>query len=139
MKHHHHHRISSHSQKNVDTATNPVVQQQQPQQQPELAIAPPAAAAAVADPVSATAAALTLVQPLETVFVKEVRAGGPAAIAGLQNGDRLLSVNGMSVAGMPYNRVVAAIQQAPPTLTLHVVPKECDILQTVSGTEAFSC
>lgn len=85
-------------------------------------------AAAVA---AATAAALQLVQPMETVFVKEVRPYGPAQIAGLKNGDRLLSVNGVSVAGMPYNRVVAAIQQAPPTLTLQVVPKECDILQTV--------
>lgn len=69
---------------------------------------------------------------MDTVFVKEVRPYGPAHFAGLQNGDRLLTVNGMPVAGTPYNRVVAAIQQAPATLTLHVVPKECDILQTVS-------
>lgn len=68
---------------------------------------------------------------MDTVFVKEVRPYGPAHFAGLQNGDRLLTVNGMPVAGTPYNRVVAAIQQAPATLTLHVVPKECDILQTV--------
>lgn len=68
---------------------------------------------------------------MDTVFVKEVRPYGPAHFAGLKTGDRLLSVNGMPVAGTPYNRVVAAIQQAPSTLTLHVVPKECDILQTV--------
>lgn len=69
---------------------------------------------------------------MDTVFVKEVRPFGPAHFAGLQTGDRLLSVNGMPVAGTPYNRVVAAIQQAPSTLTLHVVPKECDVLQRVS-------
>lgn len=69
---------------------------------------------------------------MDTVFVKEVRPYGPAHFAGLQTGDRLLSVNGMPVAGTPYNRVVATIQQAPSSLTLSVVPKECDILQTVS-------
>lgn len=69
---------------------------------------------------------------MDTVFVKEVRPYGPAQFAGLQTGDRLLSVNGMPVAGTPYNRVVATIQQAPSSLTLSVVPKECDILQTVS-------
>lgn len=70
---------------------------------------------------------------MDTVFVKEVRPYGPAHFAGLQTGDRLLSVNGMPVAGTPYNRVVATIQQAPNSLTLSVVPKECDILQTVSS------
>lgn len=76
---------------------------------------------------------------MDTVFVKEVRAYSPAYFAGLQNGDRLLTVNGMPVAGTPYNRVVAAIQQAPTTLTLHVVPKECDILQTVCVSEILYC
>lgn len=80
---------------------------------------------------AAAASSLNLTQPMDTVFVKEVRPYGPAHFAGLKTGDRLLSVNGMPVAGTPYNRVVAAIQQAPSTLTLHVVPKECDILQTV--------
>lgn len=70
---------------------------------------------------------------MDTVFVKEVRPYGPAHFAGLQTGDRLLSVNGMPVAGTPYNRVVTTIQQAPSSLTLSVVPKECDILQTVSN------
>ena len=68
---------------------------------------------------------------MDTVFVKEVRVHGPAHYSGLKNGDRLLTVNGMPVAGTPYNRVVAAIQQTPSMLTLQVVPKECDILQTV--------
>ncbi|XP_037026181.1 uncharacterized protein LOC119067372 isoform X2 [Bradysia coprophila] len=77
-----------------------------------------------------TGGALNLTQPMDTVFVKEVRPYGPAHFAGLQTGDRLLSVNGMPVAGTPYNRVVATIQQAPSSLTLSVVPKECDILQT---------
>lgn len=86
----------------------------------------------------ALAGALNLTQPMDTVFVKEVRPYGPANLAGLQTGDRLLSVNGMPVAGTPYNRVVAAIQQAPTTLTLQVVPKECDILQTVRKISNFA-
>lgn len=69
---------------------------------------------------------------MDTVFVKEVRPYGPAHYAGLNTGDRLLAVNEMPVAGTPYARVVAAIQQTPTTLTLQVVPKECDILQRVS-------
>lgn len=81
-----------------------------------------------------TGGTLNLTQPMDTVFVKEVRPYGPAHFAGLQTGDRLLSVNGMPVAGTPYNRVVTTIQQAPSSLTLSVVPKECDILQTVSIT-----
>lgn len=83
------------------------------------------------DHIALAAGALNLSQPMDTVFVKEVRPYGPANLAGLNTGDRLLSVNGMPVAGTPYNRVVTAIQQAPTTLTLQVVPKECDILQTV--------
>lgn len=84
------------------------------------------------DHIASAATALNLSQPMDTVFVKEVRPNGPAFLAGLKTGDRLLSVNGMQVAGTPYNRVVASIQQAPRTLSLQVVPKECDILQTVS-------
>lgn len=73
-----------------------------------------------------------LTEPMDTVFVKEVRPGGPAHVAGLKTGDRLLSVNGLSVNGMQYAHVVSIIQQIPAVLTLQVVPKECDILQTVS-------
>lgn len=68
---------------------------------------------------------------MDTVFVKEVRPNGAAHAAGLKVGDRLLSVNGMPVAGTPYNAVVKLIQQAPTALKLIVVPEECDILQTV--------
>lgn len=68
---------------------------------------------------------------MDTVFVKDVRVNGPAYMSGLKPGDRLLNVNGMEVAGAPYANVVQAIQQTPTTLRLIVVPKDCDILQTV--------
>lgn len=60
--------------------------------------------------------------------MKDVRLNGPAHHGGLRPGDRLLSVNG---AGRPYADVVRAIQQTPNILKLIVVPKDCDILQTV--------
>lgn len=82
----------------------------------------------------AAAGALTFAQPMDTIFVKEVHVGSPAHHAGLKKGDRLLAVNGMPVAGTPYAHVVAVIQQTPKTLTLQVVPKNYDILQTVSCT-----
>lgn len=69
---------------------------------------------------------------MDTVFVKDVRRNGPAHVSGLRAGDRLLSVNGMAVAGTLYANVVRAIQQTPSVLKLIVVPKDCDILQTVS-------
>lgn len=71
---------------------------------------------------------------MDTVFVKDVRLNGPAHLGGLRPGDRLLSVNGMAVAGTPYADVVRAIQQTPTILKLIVVPKDCDILQTVINT-----
>lgn len=80
---------------------------------------------------------LNLTQPMDTVFVKDVRINGPAHISGLRPGDRLLSVNGMAVAGTLYANVVRAIQQTATVLKLIVVPKDCDILQTVSVLHSF--
>ncbi|XP_059613796.1 rho GTPase-activating protein 21 isoform X2 [Phlebotomus argentipes] len=82
------------------------------------------------DPVRNDQSTFQVTEPMDTVFVKEVRANGPAHVAGLQTGDRLLTVNGIAVGGMSYPHVVSIIQQIPSTLTLKVVPKECDVLQT---------
>lgn len=68
---------------------------------------------------------------MDTVFVKEVNANSPAFHAGLNRGDRLLSVNGIPVAGIAYTQIVQMIQQTPTELVLQVVPKERDILQAV--------
>uniref|UniRef100_A0A182QGE1 PDZ domain-containing protein n=1 Tax=Anopheles farauti TaxID=69004 RepID=A0A182QGE1_9DIPT len=73
---------------------------------------------------------LNFAQPMDTVFVKKVHPNTPAHRAGLQEGDRLLAVNGVPVTSIPYSQVVATIQQTPKTLTLQVVPKNYDILQT---------
>lgn len=68
---------------------------------------------------------------METIFVKQVYEGSPAQNAGLHHGDRLVAVNGVSLAGKSYQQVVQLIQHSPPYLHLLVVPKEDDVLQKV--------
>ncbi|KAL3831347.1 hypothetical protein ACJMK2_023105 [Sinanodonta woodiana] len=68
-------------------------------------------------------------EPMDTIFVKNVRSDGPARIAGLNPGDRILSVNGEPVSGKSYAQVISLIQQSSGDLELLVVPKDEDILQ----------
>ena len=53
---------------------------------------------------------LSPLEPMDTIFVKQVKDDSPAHHAGLQNGDRIVSVNGHSVAGKTYSQVIALIQ-----------------------------
>ncbi|XP_017479038.1 PREDICTED: rho GTPase-activating protein 23-like [Rhagoletis zephyria] len=69
------------------------------------------------------------VKAMETIFIKEVQTNGPAHYANLQTGDRVLMVNNTPIAGLTYSTIVSMIKQTPSVLTLHVVPKECDVLQ----------
>lgn len=71
-------------------------------------------------------------EPMDTIFVKNVRENGPAYLAGLSTGDRIISVNGETVAGKSYAHVVQVIQQTQCYLYLLVVPMENDIIQLVS-------
>lgn len=77
-----------------------------------------------------------VVAPMDTIFVKAVRPGGPAAAAGLRAGDRILAVNGVPVAcghsRASYQRVVQIVQREPRTLRLTVVPRDHDLLQRVT-------
>ena len=68
------------------------------------------------------------------IFVKSVKDRGPAVLAGLNIGDRLVSVNGETVAGRTYAQVVQMIQKSRDSLFLVVVPRQDDILQVVSKT-----
>ncbi|KRT85820.1 PDZ domain-containing protein, partial [Oryctes borbonicus] len=68
-------------------------------------------------------------QPMETIFVKQVVEGGPAEQAGLKKGDRLVAVNGLPVTDKPYSEVIQYIQRSPEYLHLLVISKEEDILQ----------
>ncbi|KTF74822.1 hypothetical protein cypCar_00030940 [Cyprinus carpio] len=49
-------------------------------------------------------------EPMDTIFVKQVKEGGPAHGAGLCTGDRIVKVNGESIIGKTYSQVIALIQ-----------------------------
>ncbi len=53
---------------------------------------------------------LTALEPMDTIFVKQVKDAGPAHHAGLNTGDRIVSVNDESVTGKTYSQVIALIQ-----------------------------
>ena len=69
---------------------------------------------------------------MDTIFVKSVKDRGPAVQAGLNIGDRIVSVNGETVSGLSYAQVVQMIQKSRDSLFLVVVPRQDDILQVVS-------
>lgn len=70
-------------------------------------------------------------EPMDTIFVKQVRTNSAAAAAGLKTGDRIVSVDGVPTRGEQYSSVIQRIQQTGPWLRLLVVSKEDDILQRV--------
>ncbi|XP_046895014.1 rho GTPase-activating protein 23-like isoform X3 [Hypomesus transpacificus] len=72
-------------------------------------------------------------EPMDTIFVKNVRERGPAHQAGLCTGDRLVKVNGESVLGKTYSQVIALIQNSDSVLELSIMPKDEDVLQLVSA------
>lgn len=72
---------------------------------------------------------------MDTIFVKSVKDRSPAQLAGLQQGDRLIAVNGIAVNDKSYCQVVQLIVNCPEYLHLLVVPKEEDVLQRVSFKE----
>ncbi|XP_067650553.1 rho GTPase-activating protein 23-like isoform X1 [Haliotis asinina] len=72
---------------------------------------------------------LASLEPMDTIFVKNVKEESPAHVAGLKTGDRIVSVNGESVTGKSYSQVISLIQSSDAALKLLVVPKDEDILQ----------
>ena len=70
-------------------------------------------------------------EPMDTIFVKSVKDQGPAVVAGLNIGDRIVSVNGETVSGRSYAQVVQMIQKSRDSLFLVVVPRQDDVLQVV--------
>ncbi|XP_052611589.1 rho GTPase-activating protein 23 isoform X3 [Peromyscus californicus insignis] len=74
---------------------------------------------------------------MDTIFVKNVKDGGPAHRAGLRTGDRLVKVNGESVIGKTYSQVIGLIQNSDDTLELSIMPKDEDILQLAYSQDAY--
>ncbi|XP_029109810.1 rho GTPase-activating protein 23-like isoform X2 [Scleropages formosus] len=76
-------------------------------------------------------------EPMDTIFVKNVREKGPAHLAGLCTGDRLVKVNGESVLGKTYSQVIALIQNCESVLELSIMPRDEDILQLAYSQDAY--
>lgn len=68
-------------------------------------------------------------EPLDTIFVKNVREGSAAHLASLTAGDRIVAVNGEPVSGKTYADVISLIHASNRSLKLLVVPRDEDILQ----------
>ncbi|KTF77233.1 hypothetical protein cypCar_00020314, partial [Cyprinus carpio] len=58
-------------------------------------------------------------EPMDTIFVKQVKEGGPAHSAGLCNGDRIVKVNGESIIGKTYSQVIGLIQNSTCSICAH--------------------
>ncbi|OCT62117.1 rho GTPase-activating protein 23 isoform X1 [Xenopus laevis] len=82
-------------------------------------------------------AAPSQLEPMDTIFVKQVKEGGPAQKAGLCTGDRLVKVNGESIIGKTYSQVIALIQNSADTLELSIMPRDEDILQLAYSQDAY--
>ncbi|XP_076829865.1 rho GTPase-activating protein 21 isoform X2 [Brachyhypopomus gauderio] len=76
-------------------------------------------------------------EPMDTIFVKQVKEGGPAHGAGLCTGDRIVKVNGESVIGKTYSQVISLVQNSDTFLELCVMPKDEDILQLAYSQDAY--
>ncbi|KAK3572509.1 hypothetical protein QTP86_034301, partial [Hemibagrus guttatus] len=76
-------------------------------------------------------------EPMDTIFVKQVKEGGSAHQAGLCTGDRIVKVNGESIIGKTYSQVIALIQNSDMSLELCVMPKDEDILQLAYSKDAY--
>ncbi|KAL1279796.1 hypothetical protein QQF64_014396 [Cirrhinus molitorella] len=76
-------------------------------------------------------------EPMDTIFVKQVKEGGPAHSAGLCTGDRIVKVNSESIIGKTYSEVIGLIQNSHTFLELCVMPKDEDILQLAYSQDAY--
>ncbi|XP_063314907.1 rho GTPase-activating protein 23 isoform X2 [Pelobates fuscus] len=81
--------------------------------------------------------AASRLEPMDTIFVKHVKEGGPAQLAGLCTGDRLVKVNGESIIGKTYSQVIALIQNSEDALELSIMPRDEDILQLAYSQDAY--
>ncbi|XP_033762340.1 uncharacterized protein LOC117343900 isoform X2 [Pecten maximus] len=73
---------------------------------------------------------LRRLEPMETIFVKHVKEDSVAQNAGLNEGDRILSINDIPILGQSYPQIISLIQTSnEPVLKLDVLPRDEDVLQ----------
>uniref|UniRef100_A0A8C3TKL5 PDZ domain containing 1 n=1 Tax=Catharus ustulatus TaxID=91951 RepID=A0A8C3TKL5_CATUS len=71
-------------------------------------------------------------------IIKDVDSGSPAAMAGLNNNDILVAVNGERVDGLDHESVVEKIKQSEERTSLLVVDKETDSMYKLAQISPFS-
>eukprot|EP00076_Gallus_gallus_P047087 XP_416669.4 Na(+)/H(+) exchange regulatory cofactor NHE-RF3 [Gallus gallus] len=67
---------------------------------------------------------LNMVKNKPGLFINEVQKHGPADVAGVENNDVLVEVNGVNVMNEPYDNVVARIKESGNKITLLVCSKD---------------
>ncbi|XP_052559666.1 Na(+)/H(+) exchange regulatory cofactor NHE-RF3 [Tympanuchus pallidicinctus] len=67
---------------------------------------------------------LNMVKNKPGLFINEVQRHGPADVAGVENNDVLVEVNGVNVMNEPYDNVVARIKESGDKVTLLVCSKD---------------
>uniref|UniRef100_A0A2K5DYP3 PDZ domain containing 1 n=1 Tax=Aotus nancymaae TaxID=37293 RepID=A0A2K5DYP3_AOTNA len=67
---------------------------------------------------------LNSIRGLPGSFIKEVQKGGPADLAGLEDEDIIIEVNGVNVLEEPYEKVVDRIQSSGKNVTLLVCGRQ---------------
>jgi len=77
-------------------------------------------------------------KPIEIVFVKHVRFGGAAYIAGLREGDRPISINNIRLDDKTYPDIIELIENSGKQLDLIVIPSLNAIESTSSSTATTS-
>lgn len=71
----------------------------------------------------------------EGIFISRVTEGGPAELAGLRVGDKLVAVNGMSCVDVDHYEAVDILKAAGPSLVVHFIREVTRIVPPVETEE----
>lgn len=69
----------------------------------------------------------------EGIFISRVTEGGPADLAGLKVGDKVLSVNGVNVEGVSHYDAVEVLKASGPVLVLEVIREVTRLVKPVTN------
>ena len=71
----------------------------------------------------------------EGIFISRVTEGGPAELAGLRIGDKLVAVNGMSCVDVDHYEAVDILKAAGPSLVVHFIREVTRLVPTAGQEE----
>lgn len=73
------------------------------------------------------------------IFVRSITPGGPADRDGrLRTGDRIISINGQSLEGMPHHRAVELIRESPMVVQMVVSQSTIPLPQSPTSSASFN-